>query len=381
MIRQIVPRLLVALVVFMALMGGACGRSMQPRVARAAQLDSAISDSAFAALSALLSEEGGYFDTDNLISNESAYLQVISALRDGNVGGGAYVGVGPGQNFSYIAQVRPRIAFIVDIRRDNLLQHLMYKALFEASPDRLSFLGLLLGRDISQEQIDAAQDGSIEELISVVDAAPRTESSVSTSVQTVIEGVIGSGIPLSADDLATIERFHREFIGAGFALRFHSYGRAPQSYYPTFRRLLLEVDLEGQRRNYLASEDAYGFLRGLEERNLVVPVVGNLAGPNAIRAIGNWLTETNLEVSAFYTSNVEFYLWQEGSFGAFVGNLSQLPRGRSSVIIRSYFGGGFRRRPGMVAGYANAQMVQSMDDFLEEWEDGRYLTYLDLVRQ
>ena len=79
---------------------------------------------------AQLSERGGYFDTDNLISNEKSYLHVIPALRDGGVTGGAYIGVGPDQNFSYIAQVRPAIAFIVDIRRDNLLLHLLFKALF-----------------------------------------------------------------------------------------------------------------------------------------------------------------------------------------------------------------------------------------------------------
>src|SRR5215831_3801444 len=93
----------------------------------------ALSDSAFAALSARVSEPGGYFDSDNLISNESSYLHVLGAMRRIGVTGGAYVGVGPDQNFSYMAQARPRIAFIIDIRRDNLLQHLLFKALFEMS--------------------------------------------------------------------------------------------------------------------------------------------------------------------------------------------------------------------------------------------------------
>jgi len=84
-----------------------------------------------------LSEDGGDFDTDNLISNERSYLDVIPALNASRVSGGAYVGVGPDQNFSYIAQVRPAIAFIVDIRRDNLLLHLLFKALFAAAQNRL----------------------------------------------------------------------------------------------------------------------------------------------------------------------------------------------------------------------------------------------------
>ena len=63
----------------------------------------------FAAQVAALSEPGGYFDTDNLISNERSYLQVVPDLEKGGVRGGAYIGVGPEQNFSYIAHIRPRL--------------------------------------------------------------------------------------------------------------------------------------------------------------------------------------------------------------------------------------------------------------------------------
>src|SRR5688572_8276755 len=87
----------------------------------------------FAAKIASLSEAPGYFDTDNLISNERSYLQVIPDLRAPAIRGHAYIGVGPDQNFSYIAAMRPSIAFILDIRRDNMLLHLLFKALFQLS--------------------------------------------------------------------------------------------------------------------------------------------------------------------------------------------------------------------------------------------------------
>ena len=93
----------------------------------------------FAALIDRLSEPGGDFGGDNLISNEQSYLQVMPALEGRHVTGGAYVGVGPDQNFSYIAQVRPAVAFIIDIRRDNLLLHLLFKALFAISPTRVEY--------------------------------------------------------------------------------------------------------------------------------------------------------------------------------------------------------------------------------------------------
>src|SRR5215208_5258087 len=75
-----------------------------------------IADSSFAALVARASESGGFFDSDNIISNEGSYLQVRSQLTKQGVRGGVYVGVGPDQNFSYIAFIRPAIAFMVDIR-------------------------------------------------------------------------------------------------------------------------------------------------------------------------------------------------------------------------------------------------------------------------
>src|SRR5687767_6207169 len=102
-------------------------------------------DTSFAATIARLSEPGGYFDTDNLVSNETSVLHVLPTLERRGVRGGAYIGVGPEQNFSYIAAVRPAVAYIVDIRRDNLLQHLWYKALFALARDPAEFLLVATG--------------------------------------------------------------------------------------------------------------------------------------------------------------------------------------------------------------------------------------------
>ena len=88
-------------------------------------------------------------------------------------------------------------------------------------------------------------------------------------------------------ELATIDRFHRRFIEAGVGLRFQSTGRPPQSHYPTYRDLLLATDSLGERSNYLASEEAYQFVKGLEQRDLVIPVVGDLSGSRALSAIGS----------------------------------------------------------------------------------------------
>src|SRR5512136_636160 len=96
-----------------------------------------------------LSEEGGYFFSDNFTSNEDSYLTVVDKLKELGVSGGAYVGVGPEQNFTYIAKVRPRIAFIVDIRRQAMIQHLMFKAIFQLAPTRVEFLAILLSKPLT----------------------------------------------------------------------------------------------------------------------------------------------------------------------------------------------------------------------------------------
>lgn len=133
--------------------------------------------SPFASQIASLSEPAGYFDTDNLISNERSYLQVLQDLRRRNVRGGAYVGVGPDQNFSYIAEVRPSIAFIVDVRRDNLLLHLLFKALFELSRTRVEYLAQLTGRPAPSE-LDGWRAAPIDRLVEYVDTAPATAAAV-----------------------------------------------------------------------------------------------------------------------------------------------------------------------------------------------------------
>ena len=71
-----------------------------------------------------------------------------------------------------------------------------------------------------------------------------------------------------------------------------------------------------------------------------MPVVGNFAGPKAIRAVGAWLKAHNGVVSAFYLSNVEQYLNMDGIWMDFCRNASSLPIDETSQFIRSYRGGG-----------------------------------------
>lgn len=340
-----------------------------------AQAPASLTDSAFARLSIRLSEAPGFFDTDNLISNEDSYLHVIGTLKRVGVTGGAYVGVGPDQNFSYIAAVRPHVAFLIDIRRDNLLEHLLFKSLFAMSRNRLEYLCLLLGKPAPA---DTAGWGAreIAALLAYVDTV-HADSAIATRARALVIGRIARGaMALSAADVATIGRFHLAFVAEGLALRFNTLGRAPQSYYPDFRRLLVETDRTGRQSNFLAHEADFQFVKSLEDRNLVIPVVGDLAGDKALAAIGDWIRVQGETISALYTSNVEQYLFAGGSFGRFSRTVQGLPRGPRGVMIRSYFRPG---HPQSVAGYHATQLMQSLDRFVAVEAAGGFGSYYGLV--
>src|SRR5215471_20183706 len=109
-------------------------------------LPSQLSDSTYWKLISEFSEPDGYYQYTVITSNETAYQEVLPQLTKSIAPGGTYLGVGPEQNFTYIAALRPKIACIVDIRRDMLIEHLMYKAVFEMSADRVEFVGNLFSR-------------------------------------------------------------------------------------------------------------------------------------------------------------------------------------------------------------------------------------------
>jgi hypothetical protein len=310
----------------------------------------------FAARVASLSEPGGYFDTDNLISNERAYLEVIPELERRHVRGGAYIGVGPDQNFSYIAGVRPAIAFIVDIRRDNLLLHLLFKALFQQADGRVEYLALLFGRP-TPENPAVWREATIERLTQYVARPPLDDAGIGRLRARIDRVIRGFGVPVSAGDLATIGRFHRRFIDAGLALKFETIGRGAQSYYPTYRDLLLGTDGAGRQRNYLASEESFQYLKTMQARDRVVPVVGDLSGPKALAAIARLLRAQREPLTVFYASNVEFYLQRQGTYPRFLENLSGMPRTPATVVIRSIFNRGFG---------GSLSVVQPVDELLSE---------------
>jgi hypothetical protein len=152
--------------------------------------------------------------------------------------------------------------------------------------------------------------------------------------------------------------------------------------YPSLADLIMATDREGRRTSYLADEDAFQLVRGMEVRDRIIPVVGNVAGDKAVKAIGAYAAEHHLTVSALYVSNVEQYLMtREGGFPEFARNVGALPHDPTSVIIWSYFGRFGRSHPLYVpaSGGVSTSMVETIDSFLARYGAGEIRSYADLV--
>ena len=338
-----------------------------------------------AQLSQKISEPGGYFGSDNLVSNELSYQHIIPKFNEIGVTGGVYVGVGPDQSFTYIAAIRPSKAFMIDIRRDCLLHHLLFKALFMMSRNRAEYMSLMFGKPVPAHLKDWNKR-SLKELIEYIDRTP-SDAKLYEKYRTEIKQLITKfGFNLSDREHEAIQRIYQAFYQSGMEVRYVIRDRPMPSnrYFPSYRSILLETDLNNQQRNYLATEDSYQFLKKMQDQNLIIPVTGDLAGEHAVRAIGKYLQETGEKVSAFYVSNVEFYLWrQSGSFERFVQNLKSLPITDKSVIIRSYFNYAYYayQHPLTVENHFSVQLMQTIESVVKDMEPaaGGYNSYYDLV--
>jgi YD repeat-containing protein len=338
------------------------------------------SDTSFAGMVARLSEQGGYFDSDNIVTNEASYLHVASQLAKVGVHGGVYIGVGPDQNFSYIALIHPAVAFMLDIRRDNMLEHLMYKSLFAMSRNRLEFLLHLLGKPVPSD-VDAWSNRPIADILAYVNSVHVDSQAVQSTRRASNERILKFGVPLTPRDRETIDRYRAAFVQEGLETRFSSLGRNNRFDYPSFGRLIMETDREGRRRSYLADEKAFQYVRTMQLSDKIIPVVGNVAGEKAVRAIGTYALEHGLKVSAFYLSNVEQYLiGRDGGFDEYAKNVKTLPHDTTSVIIRSYFGRGMPH-PLYVpsAGNVSVSMVETMSSFLRAYAAGELTSYSAVV--
>ncbi len=347
----------------------------------AEEIPAQLTDEAFWKLVADFSEPGGYFRSDNFVSNEDGFQTVIPQLKRNTSPGGVYFGVGPDQNFTYIVALRPKIAFIFDIRRQNMMQHLMYKALLELSADRAEFASRLFSR---QRPEGLTAKSSPEDLFKAFDDVTPDQKLYDANLKAVLDRLEKvHGFKLSADDEQNIKYVFHAFFEAGpqitYAFNSFGYGRGRM---PNYEELMLVDDGEGVNRSYMANDENFQTLRSLEMKNLIVPLVGDFAGDKAIRSAGRYVRDHDATVTAFYLSNVEQYLFQDrDNWKKFYANAGALPLDKSSTFIRSVFNQ-------MGIGYVNGgysfmrsqNLLCSMMDTVKAYNAGEISSYADVIK-
>jgi hypothetical protein len=344
--------LFLALAIALAYANAPAAAQVVPAVAPArvatAALPDKLSDADYWKLVTDMSEPGSYFRiVDNFTSNEMEVGQLFTMIRQQKVSGGVFLGVGPEQNLSYIAAIRPQMAFLFDIRHQALLQHQMFKAIFELSPDRADFIAMLFAKP------RPAKLDSTTEIRAMWDAFwyIPTDTALARTNYARISGHLTTthGFTLTPEEALTMKNVYDSFIAYGPMITTNGppgVGRGGNNANTFADMTGYSYDVSGLPQSFLSSEDNYRYLRGMNLGNLIVTLTGDFGGPKAIRAVGDYLKAHDGTVSAFYVSNVEQYLFMDGKESQFYANVATLPVTETSIFIRPYSMRGFGRGGG-----------------------------------
>jgi hypothetical protein len=346
-IRAIAPPALVVLGLLVVAPWAPLAARSQQGAATATSLPAKLSDADFWKLTSDISEPGGYFQiADNFTSNEGEIGQLMTMIGERGLTGGVYLGVGPEQNFSYIAAIHPAMAFIVDIRRQAVMQHLMFKAMFEMAKDRADFLSLLFAKPRPKD-LDATT--SIQKMWDAYLATPTDPGAAASIRDRVVQRLTRTQkFTFTADEQAQLDSVIAAFVqfGPGITTKGSLAGRGGGNTW-TFADLTgWSLDAMGRPQSLMSTEENFQVVKALHDKNLIVAVSGDFGGPKALRAIGAYVRNHGNTVTAFYVSNVEQYLFQDNKQLTFYDNVAALPLTDASVFIRPYA----LRRPGPAPG-------------------------------
>ncbi len=322
-----------------------------------------------------LAEPGGYFRIpDNFTSNEIEVGWLFSRLQETKVNGGVYLGVGPEQNLSYIASIRPKMAVLFDIRRQAMVQHQLFKAIFELSPDRADFIQMTFAKP-RPVKLD-----STTEIRAMWDAywyIPTDTALARKNYTRIVDHLTKThGFTFTEYEMQMMKNVYDAFIAYGPVITTNggqNGGRQPAN---TFADMTgYSYDSANQPRSFMSSEDNYRYVRNLHLNNLILTVTGDFGGPKAIRAVADYLKARNAVVSAFYVSNVEQYLFMDGKASAFYANVATLPIDDKSVFIRPYSMRNFNRD----GGYGTTNSLCPIGGFLRAVNAGRVYSNNDAL--
>jgi len=344
-------------------------------------LPAEISDKDFWRMIVDLSEPGGTYPYENFVSNELQYQDVVPALKATTKPGSVYIGVGPEQNFTYASVLQSKLAFVIDIRRQNMVEMLMYKALFDMSPNRADFVSNLFSRPrpagLDTKTTPAA-------LFTAYESAKVDPDLSAKNLAAIKAYMTKHGYELTSEDIRSIDKVFDAFTRGGPGINYYFASAAPVGLGPspgaTYARIMNTTDITGRNSAFLATEESYLYVREMQRKNLIVPLVGDFAGPAVIRNVGLYLTEHKATVGAFYISNVETYL-SDPQKQIFYENVATLPVDSSSMFIRHILGNPARGLSWWRMGMSNVSTIAPMSEFINQIKSGRRPTFQEIVRE
>jgi hypothetical protein len=351
--------------------------SLEEKAERKNDLPAQLSDKEFWKIITEFSEPNGYFRYENFVSNEDDYQSFLPELAQTVKPDSIFVGVGPEQNFTYVAALKPKLAFVIDIRRQNMLELLLYKALFELSENRADFVSKLFSRKATKNV--TASSGPAE-LMEAFENVPGDKQLFDSTLAAVWDLLTKKhGFELSADDdKEGITKVFTALFDNGPKLDyFANKATTPQI---SYKELMSFTDLNGRHWSYLASEETFRVVQDYEKKNLIIPLVGDFAGPKTVRAVGQYAKEHNATIGVFYTSNVDEYLFQQKVHEQFLANVASLPLNSSSMIIRMNAGpsGAIDGTFQVLDGKTWAALLCPMPDLVKAFNAGQVKTRTDL---
>jgi hypothetical protein len=351
--------------------------AVTPALKAADTIPSQLSDEAFWKLVSDYSEDSGSFRFEYM-SNELQFQYVIPRLKENRKPGGVYLGVGPEQNFTYIAALQPKMAFIFDIRRQNMIEHLIYKAIFEMSQDRVEFLSRLFSR---KAPAGLNEKSSARQIFNAFRTAAPDQDLYRENLQAIKNRLLKDHkFQLTSGDRESVDFIYRIFFDTAsvFGYSNSTFG----GFGGTYADLMTATDQQGQARSYLANEENFQVVRELERKNLIVPVVGDFGGTRALRGVARYIKDRGATVTAFYTSNVEQYLFQQGDdWKHFLSNVAGFPLDSSSMFIRSsHFAYGDAQPPRQFNRGRFIQLLSPMAEVVKAFNSGQLTSYEDVIR-
>lgn len=207
--------------------------------------------------------------------------------------GGAYVGIGSDQNFSYIAEARARWAWVMDYDPRVVKHHRRLRALILAADTPDQFVALF-----SPDKERQAAD--------IISAAYPDDPDLKQ---------LRWGYVATRDELFAYFTKQRQARGQG----------------------------KGAEFGWLRTEQAYRYIRTLYQQGRLRAVAGDLLREGAMQSIAQAARDLGVPVRIYYTSNAPT-AWGAQITDAYRANVLALPFDEQSLVLRTTDGGGSLRQ-------------------------------------